>query len=82
MARLLRLESEDAVYHLCLCARGNARLPIFHDERNCVRFVTLISDSTQRFNAATLCFAGKKGVKSQHLTVAFAKMVNRECLSD
>lgn len=54
MARPLRVEFEDAIYHLC--ARGNARQPIFRDERDCARFVGLLSESAQRFNAAVLCF--------------------------
>ena len=37
MARPLRVEFEDAIYHLC--AQGNARQAIFHDQRDRVRFV-------------------------------------------
>jgi hypothetical protein len=37
MARPLRIEFEDALYHLC--ARGNARQPVFRDERDCDRFL-------------------------------------------
>ncbi len=54
MARPLRIEFEDAIYHLC--ARGNARQPVFRDERDCARFLKLLSESTQRFEAAILCF--------------------------
>jgi hypothetical protein len=36
MARPLRVEFEDAIYHLS--ARGNARQAIFHDERCCARY--------------------------------------------
>jgi putative transposase len=54
MARPLRVEFEDAIYHLC--ARGNARQAIFHDERDCARFLQLLSESAQRFDAAVLCF--------------------------
>lgn len=54
MARPLRVEFEEAIYHLC--ARGNARRAIFHDERDCARFLELLSESTQRFEAAVLCF--------------------------
>jgi hypothetical protein len=39
MARALRIESEDAVYHLR--ARGNARQAIFRAERDCARCATL-----------------------------------------
>jgi len=54
MARPLRIEFEDAIYHLC--ARGNARQPVFRDESDCDRFLKLLSESTQRFEAAILCF--------------------------
>src|SRR5213080_3427935 len=54
MARPLRIEFEDAIYHLC--ARGNARQAIFHGERDRTRFVELLSESAQRFEAAILCF--------------------------
>jgi putative transposase len=47
MARPLRIEFEDAIYHLL--ARGNARQAIFRDERDCRRFVGLFSESAQRF---------------------------------
>ena len=77
MARPLRIEFEDAIYHLC--ARGNARQAIFHGERDRARFVELLSESTKRFEAAILCFvlmgnhfhlAGKEiGVRSKHLTL-------------
>jgi REP element-mobilizing transposase RayT len=54
MARPLRVEFEDALYHLC--ARGNARQAIFRDEQDRSRFVELLSESAQRFDAAVLCF--------------------------
>ena len=54
MARPLRVEFEGAVYHLC--ARGNARQPVFRDERDCARFLELLTESAQRFEAAILCF--------------------------
>lgn len=47
MARPLRVEFEDAIYHLC--PRGYARQAIFHDERDCARFLKLLSESAQRF---------------------------------
>jgi hypothetical protein len=52
MARPLRIEFEDAIYHLC--ARGNARQPvhvmsrgdrreaIFHDDADRVEFLTTL----------------------------------------
>jgi hypothetical protein len=46
MARPLRIEFEDAIYHLC--ARGNARQPVFRDERDCDRFLKLLSESAMR----------------------------------
>ena len=54
MARPLRVEFEDAIYHLC--ARGNARQAIFHDEEDCARFLELLSESARRFDGAILCF--------------------------
>jgi putative transposase len=54
MARPLRIEFEDAIYHLC--ARGNARQPVSRDEPDCARFLKLLSESAQRFEAAILCF--------------------------
>ena len=54
MAWPLRVEFEGAVYHLC--ARGNARQPVFRDERDCARFLELLTESAQRFEAAILCF--------------------------
>ena len=54
MARPLRIEFEDAMYHLY--GRGNARQSIFHDERDCARFVELLGQSALRFDAAILCF--------------------------
>jgi len=54
MARPLRIEFEDAIYHLL--ARGNARQRIFYDERDRARFVDLLGRSAQRFDAVALCF--------------------------
>ena len=53
MPRPLRIEFEGAIYHLC--ARGNARQLICHDERDRARFVELLDQSAQRFDAAVLC---------------------------
>src|SRR5437773_11652411 len=54
MSQPLRIEFEDAIYPLC--ARGNARQPVFRDERDYAHFLKLLSESTQRFEAAILCF--------------------------
>ena len=54
MARPLRIEFEEAVYHLC--ARGNARQGIFRDDRDRIFFLKLLSESAQRFEASVLCF--------------------------
>ena len=43
MARPLRIEFEEAIYHLC--ARGNARQAIFHDEQDRNQFVELLNAS-------------------------------------
>jgi hypothetical protein len=47
LARPLRIEFEDAIYHLC--ARGNPRQPIFRDERDCARFLELRSQPGAAF---------------------------------
>ena len=57
MARALRVEFEDAIYHLC--TRGNARQTIFRDERDRSRFVELLRESAQRF--------GQTAIRSKHL---------------
>ena len=54
MVRPLRIEFEDVIFHLC--ERGNARQAIFRDEGDCARFLKLLSESTQRFEAPILCF--------------------------
>jgi REP-associated tyrosine transposase len=54
MARPLRVEFEDAIYHLCL--RGNARQRIFWDDCDRGRFLELLSESHLRFDLAILCF--------------------------
>ena len=54
MARPLRVEFEDAIYHLS--ARGNARERIFQDELDRARFIELLAESAQRFDGALLCF--------------------------
>ena len=47
MARALRLEFEDALYHLC--ARGNRREQIFADEKDYQRFEELLAQSLERY---------------------------------
>ena len=54
MARPLRVEFEDAIYHLC--TRGNARQRIFWDDRDRIRFLELLEESRRRFDAAVFCF--------------------------
>src|SRR5919201_1630875 len=54
MARPLRVEFEDAIYHLCM--RGNARQRIFWDDGDRVRFLELLEQSAGRFAAAIFCF--------------------------
>ena len=47
MARALRLEFEDALYHLC--ARGNRRGRIFVSERDYARFERFLAESLERY---------------------------------
>ncbi len=47
MARALRLQFEDAIYHLC--ARGNRRGRIFADDKDRLRFMQLLGRSLERF---------------------------------
>lgn len=47
MARALRVEFEDAIYHVC--ARGNRRQRIFANEKDLIRFEHLLRESTRRF---------------------------------
>jgi REP-associated tyrosine transposase len=54
MARPLRVEFEDAIYHLC--TRGNARQRIFWDDRDRGRFVELLAESARRFDVSIFCF--------------------------
>jgi len=49
MARPLRIEFEDAIYHLS--ARDNARQPVFRDEPDCARFLKLLSESAEHLRA-------------------------------
>ena len=52
--RPLRLEFEDAIYHLL--GRGNARQRIFAGERDQLEFVKLVEASAKRFDVAVLAF--------------------------
>jgi putative transposase len=54
MARALRIEFEDALYHVC--ARGNARGDIFRSDADRSRFLQLLEHSIHRFAGAVLCF--------------------------
>ena len=54
MARPLRLEFEDAIYHLL--GRGNARQRIFASEGDLLEFVKLVEASSKRFDVAVLAF--------------------------
>ena len=47
MARALRLQFEDALYHLC--ARGNRRERIFVSEKDYARFEQLLAQSLARY---------------------------------
>jgi putative transposase len=60
MARPLRVEFEDAIYHLC--GRGNARQAIFHDNRDHARFVELLSESAQRVD-------GERGMQAKNVAM-------------
>lgn len=48
MARPLRIEYPGAVYHVSV--RGNARMPIFEDDRDRTDFLKLIEVAIERFN--------------------------------
>jgi putative transposase len=48
MARALRLQFEDALYHLC--ARGNRRERIFVSEKDYAQFEKLLADSLRRYH--------------------------------
>jgi len=54
MARPLRIEFEDALYHLC--GRGNERQKIFRDERDHAQFIELLDRSRARYDVAVLAF--------------------------
>jgi REP element-mobilizing transposase RayT len=48
MARPLRIEFADAVYHVT--SRGNGRQKIFHDDEDCRKFLELFGKTLSRFN--------------------------------
>jgi putative transposase len=54
MARPLRVEFEEAIYHVC--TRGNARQRIFWDDRDRSRFIELLAESARRFDVSIFCF--------------------------
>ena len=54
MARPLRIEFEDAIYHLC--ARGNEKQKVFRDERDRVQFLELLERSCERYQVSPLAF--------------------------
>ena len=54
MARPLRLEVEDGVYHLT--ARGNERRPIYRDSADCERFLEILGGTIERFGWRCLCY--------------------------
>ncbi len=47
MARPIRVEFEDAVYHVT--ARGNERKPIYRDDRDRERFLETLEEAVKRF---------------------------------
>jgi REP element-mobilizing transposase RayT len=50
MARPLRIEFEEAIYHIL--ARGNARQWIFEGDADRERFLALLADSLKRFGVS------------------------------
>jgi putative transposase len=54
MARPLRIEFEDALYHVC--ARGNERQKIFRDERDHLQFLEMVEGSCARYQVSVLGF--------------------------
>ncbi len=47
MARAIRVEFEDAVYHVT--ARGNERKAIYRDDRDRERFLETLEETVNRF---------------------------------
>ena len=54
MARPLRIQFEDAIYHLC--GRGNDRRRIFQSDDDRLYFLDLLEKSARRFEVAMFCF--------------------------
>lgn len=54
MARALRLQFEDALYHLC--ARGNRRQRIFVSDKDYARFEHFLADSIKRYQVELHCY--------------------------
>jgi REP element-mobilizing transposase RayT len=54
MSRPLRIEFEDAVYHVT--SRGDRREPIFLDDDDRRRFLALLGQACDRFDAAVLAY--------------------------
>ncbi len=54
MARPLRIEFEDAIYHVT--ARGNERQPVFRAEGDRKQFLALLARSGERFEVSLLVF--------------------------
>src|SRR5437016_5614643 len=54
MARQLRIEFENAIYHVC--ARGNARQPIFLSDADRSRLIELLRCSARRFDVEIIAF--------------------------
>jgi putative transposase len=54
VARPLRIEFEDALYHVC--ARGNERQRIFRDDKDRLQFLSLLERSGERYQVLLLGF--------------------------
>jgi putative transposase len=54
MPRPLRIEYENADYHVM--NRGRGRQKIFHDERYFEAFITTLAETHQRFGIQILCY--------------------------
>ena len=54
MARPLRIEFEDAIYHVT--ARGNERRPVFRGESDRRQFLNLLARSCERSEVSLLVF--------------------------
>lgn len=65
MARPLRIEYEDAVYHLT--SRGNGRQDIYIDDEDRQAFLEILGDVVQRFN--WICHAYCQMVNHFHLLI-------------